>query len=549
MTNKDNTELRGHLGKAFNDFEVKPPNHVLDKIKNTVAANKAAKTNTVLKRSIYWLAAALIVSGISYYIVTDDNSNKQSANTETSNQNITYKRTENTAITSDSDNKLNKKLPEKQVKKKSKVITFKANAGKDRIICGLECSMGAVPISSKSTGKWSIIDNTGISSEEVFTSLNEATSLVSVPKAGKYHFRWTETYKDKSTSDDVFIEFVDFEDINAGQDKSVCGLSCELKANGNNGNWTSFNDIRIENAGNTYAKAVSTKYGTYSFVWTEQKYSCKFSDTINISFIELPDANIDIIETAQCYGEPFTVECNYSNKNKYNWDFDNGSFNKLSTGIYTVLWNNSEKHKIKLDVSNKACTASSAVILQEPLKLSANFIISELGDDIPAMVYFTNMTMVGNDDYDTYSDIKFEWVFGDGETSNTDNPEHLYLNSGTYTPYLVVSDSKSCVDTAYGQTLKLAVNYEKTQSNFFTPNGDGINDVFKIDASKLQSFTCLILNKRGEKIFEWNNADGGWNGYLRSGNKAEAGVYYYIIRGLSFDNKAVEIPGVFYLIR
>jgi len=53
--------------------------------------------------------------------------------------------------------------------------------------------------------------------------------------------------------------------------------------------------------------------------------------------------------------------------------------------------------------------------------------------------------------------------------------------------------------------------------NAFTPDGDGLNDVFKpVSSEPLQDFSLIILNRAGEVIFESTNSDIGWNGKYNS---------------------------------
>jgi gliding motility-associated-like protein len=63
----------------------------------------------------------------------------------------------------------------------------------------------------------------------------------------------------------------------------------------------------------------------------------------------------------------------------------------------------------------------------------------------------------------------------------------------------------------------------------FTPNGDGLNDVFKPKLNCLSyEFHCTIFNRWGQKIFETNDINKGWDGNY-SGNKLPPGSYVYYI--------------------
>jgi gliding motility-associated-like protein len=62
--------------------------------------------------------------------------------------------------------------------------------------------------------------------------------------------------------------------------------------------------------------------------------------------------------------------------------------------------------------------------------------------------------------------------------------------------------------------------------NAFTPDNDGINDIFQpyISFASPQDYTFAIYNRWGEKIFETNNSQEGWDGNI---NKVKEGIYIY----------------------
>jgi len=105
----------------------------------------------------------------------------------------------------------------------------------------------------------------------------------------------------------------------------------------------------------------------------------------------------------------------------------------------------------------------------------------------------------------------------------------------------------SCCDTAPLQAeFDLAKVYIP---NAFTPNGDGINDIFFVYGSsnleKVNSFsifdgTTMIFEKND---FLPNDPQLGWAGILSSGNKAEDGVYTYKVSLTSTSNETAEYEG------
>lgn len=78
-------------------------------------------------------------------------------------------------------------------------------------------------------------------------------------------------------------------------------------------------------------------------------------------------------------------------------------------------------------------------------------------------------------------------------------------------------------------------------NNAFSPNGDGINDLFRIDANALltNDNTVVIINRWGDVIREYSNYDNtnvAWDGTNTAGEQVPAGTYFYV----------VEIPSIEY---
>lgn len=64
--------------------------------------------------------------------------------------------------------------------------------------------------------------------------------------------------------------------------------------------------------------------------------------------------------------------------------------------------------------------------------------------------------------------------------------------------------------------------------NSFTPNGDGINDVFGVHGEGMKSFSMNIYNRWGQLIFEANSVNQTWDGTF-DGSLAPNGSYVYHI--------------------
>ncbi len=92
---------------------------------------------------------------------------------------------------------------------------------------------------------------------------------------------------------------------------------------------------------------------------------------------------------------------------------------------------------------------------------------------------------------------------------------------------------------SYTMDTPFSVSVSKSKlelPNAFSPNGDGINDVYKVKSGyeSIVSFKGTIFNRWGKKIFEWTDIDSGWDGQI-NGSPAHEGVYYCIIQAKGAD--------------
>lgn len=82
----------------------------------------------------------------------------------------------------------------------------------------------------------------------------------------------------------------------------------------------------------------------------------------------------------------------------------------------------------------------------------------------------------------------------------------------------------------------------------FSPNGDGLNDVWQVYGAIVKEIHFMVFNQWGEKIFESNNQNIGWDGSYR-GKAQPSGVYIYICKLKLADGTSVERKGTLNLLR
>jgi gliding motility-associated-like protein len=113
------------------------------------------------------------------------------------------------------------------------------------------------------------------------------------------------------------------------------------------------------------------------------------------------------------------------------------------------------------------------------------------------------------------------------------------------TYYFNVSTTDGCQVT---KTVTIGLLYTFAMPTAFTPNGDGINDIYRIPPRTnliLQEFD--VFNRWGDRVFTTQNISTGWDGTWK-GIKQDVGIYFYFIRGQT-DQAQVISRGSLILIR
>ena len=87
--------------------------------------------------------------------------------------------------------------------------------------------------------------------------------------------------------------------------------------------------------------------------------------------------------------------------------------------------------------------------------------------------------------------------------------------------------------------------------SMFTPNGDGVNDLWFVKGfNEEKTFEIEIFNRWGEKMFEGDNMNFKWDGRMPNSDKfAPNGSYVYQIRYMTSNDEERDERGSFVLAR
>lgn len=182
-----------------------------------------------------------------------------------------------------------------------------------------------------------------------------------------------------------------------------------------------------------------------------------------------------------------------------------------------------------------------AVVANLAQRAQADFQANPSSGTVPLVVQFTNNSNGAS---------VFYWNFGDGQSSSQMNPEHTFLENGTYAVYLIAGIGL-CADTT---TITIITEQEFTfyAPNCITPNQDGVNDIFlpKGTGWDPDSFSLEVFNRWGELIFSTHQAYIGWDAsYRGNGKLVKDGIYTWKVGLMDVNRKKHNFIGHVTLVK
>lgn len=203
---------------------------------------------------------------------------------------------------------------------------------------------------------------------------------------------------------------------------------------------------------------------------------------------------------------PFTYTINGS-------ESEDALFEDLAQGEFT------------LSVSDaNGCSGEALVTLETVFPGNASFTASPFAGPYPLEVFFDNSSTYFQD---------FLWEFGNGDTSGVESPSYTYEQPGQYTVTLTATDPlNGCIDTASWVVFVQLPN-SIFIPNAFTPDNDGINDVFSVVSEGIdpENYHVQIFDRWGSVVFESRDPAQAWTGnVLGGGHYVPTGVYPYRLR-------------------
>lgn len=332
--------------------------------------------------------------------------------------------------------------------------------------------------------------------------------------------------------------------VNALDNSTICPnstISLSASAFGGDGNYTYNWSHGLGNLQNIDLAPSNTT--TYSVSVTDNCGSTPAIDDVTITVQPIPsiDFNANVYEGCSPLIVEFEALNSPSNVTSYLWDFGNSS-NGIGATANTT-YQNSGCHPVSLSISTAdGCTSSITkpnYICIHP-NPEADFVYSP--EEITTLNPKATFTNISSGTINSFS-----WDFSPfASPSNSINSdvdvEFTEPNGGEYVICLSVESNYGCKDE---ECKVVVVKHEPTLyvPNSFTPNNDHLNDVFKPYVVGLNTgeYRLYIFDRWGNKLFETNDTETGWNGTYNS-TLIPSGVYVWkiVITGTSTDANEVH---------
>ena len=150
----------------------------------------------------------------------------------------------------------------------------------------------------------------------------------------------------------------------------------------------------------------------------------------------------------------------------------------------------------------------------------------------------------------------YEWRFTTEDDTEPyliryeESTDYTFTKAGSHRIALYATFTQGTDTVAYtdeywadAEPIVITISESKLEMpNAFSPNGDGINDIYQAKSGyqSLVEFHAYIFNHWGQKLYEWDDPAGGWDGTY-NGKDVKQGVYYVLVKAKGADGRKYNI--------
>ncbi|HQW83685.1 MAG TPA: gliding motility-associated C-terminal domain-containing protein [Ferruginibacter sp.] len=326
--------------------------------------------------------------------------------------------------------------------------------------------------------------------------------------------------------------------LELGADSTICaGSNITLQPQTNPGTdvfkWSPAATLNTD----TIKNPIATPVDTIKYYLIAQWGICQRTDSVVLNVLKKPVANAGS-DTIICYKTNATLKgtaTNLSGGVDYNWT---PAATLASPNMPTTLATPDTTQQYYLTITDKygcnfSVTDSVWVIMQAPVNAFA-------GNDTNAIKGRPHQLMATGG-------TNYLWSPA-GPLNNPfiQNPLATLYNDTYFS--VLVTDAIGCIasDDVFIKVYEGPMYY---LPNSFTPNGDGLNDIFRPIPVGIRSTDYFrVFNRFGTLMYETRQWMQGWDGTLK-GKPANSGTYVWMIKGIDKNGAVIEMKGTVILLR
>jgi gliding motility-associated-like protein len=404
-----------------------------------------------------------------------------------------------------------------------------ANAGADQNICVTTNSivLNAGTVSSGNVA-WSTVGGTGNFSSSTSTSVT-----VNNMSPGANIFKLTISNGVCPSSSDLVTVFVSALPTIAttGADTRICSDTPQINLTGNlplvgTGSWSVYNGSgTFSNSSSPTASLSGYSVGVNTYLWTISNGACPAS-TANISVIvdAAPSPANAGTDKRVCVTAPSVImDAALPAIGTGIWSLisGNGYFDSVTYPHSTVTALGPGENVFEWTVSNGVCPSSSSIVKVTTDEMPDTAVAgSDMETDIPYVQLQANIPQIGNG--------RWIWISGAGTLGDTENPNTIVTGFRIGENILRWEISNGACP-ASSDDIRIKMNPLKVP-NGISPNGDGFNDTYEIEALEYYSDVKFrAFNKWGNIVYKSDQYHNEWNGTNLNNEKLPDDTYYFTL--------------------
>lgn len=321
----------------------------------------------------------------------------------------------------------------------------------------------------------------------------------------------------------------------AGLDTTICAHTSVIlgkaPVTGLLYNWFPSSTLSDKNSSNPVASPIAT-FTKYNLTVTNPSNGCKNYDTVEVTMLD-PLEDFAGADGAICRYGQFQIGKGVIKGQAYSWSPVKGLNN---TTLSNPIASPDSTTTYTLTVTGSGCPAITDQVTVTVHQLP----VADAGkNDTIAKGASIQLNASGG--------VQYSWLPVTGLTNpGIYNPHASPLSTTVY--IVTVTDIFGCINRDSVRLTVLPSSFWVPTA--FTPDGNGISDVFYVRGEGIKNFEFSIFNRWGEQIFISRDINLGWDGKRQNGGEdLPIGAYVYYIKGILSNGEVIQSKGIVNLIR